>query len=69
MSPDDATTIDLLLTGGTVVTMGPDRAVLEGGAVAIDGPRIVAVGPTAELERRYRARRTLDCRGGRSCPA
>ena len=63
MGLDDATTIDLLLAGGTVVTMGPDRAVIEVGAVAIDGARILAVGPTPEVERRYRARRTLDCRG------
>lgn len=55
--------IDLLLAGGTVVTLGPDRAILEDGAVAIEADRIVAVGPTADLERRYRARRTLDCRG------
>ena len=34
--------IDLLLTGGTVVTVDADRRVLLDGAVAIDGGRIVA---------------------------
>ncbi len=55
--------IDLLLVNGVVVTMGPDRAILEDGAVAIDGQRIVAVGPTDEIAAAYQARRTINCRG------
>jgi cytosine/adenosine deaminase-related metal-dependent hydrolase len=55
--------IDLLLTGGTVVTMDPGRRLLEDGAVAVDGRRIVEVGPTDELRARHAARRTIDCRG------
>ena len=35
--------IDLLLTGGTVVTVDADRHVLLDGAVAINGGRIVTV--------------------------
>jgi cytosine/adenosine deaminase-related metal-dependent hydrolase len=55
--------IDLLLTGGTVVTMDPGRRMLDDGAVAIDGPRIVEVGPSDELSARHSSRRTIDCRG------
>ena len=55
--------IDLLVVNGVVVTMGPDRAMLEDGAVAIDGQRIVAVGPTDEIAAAYQARRTINCRG------
>lgn len=55
--------IDLLLINGVVVTMGPDRAILEDGAVVIDGQRIVAVGPTDEIAAAYQARRTINCRG------
>ncbi|MCC6173907.1 MAG: amidohydrolase family protein [Chloroflexi bacterium] len=55
--------IDLLLTSGTVVTMDPARSLLEDGAVAIDGGRVVAVGPSGDLARQYQARKTLDCRG------
>ncbi|MFN8678778.1 MAG: amidohydrolase family protein [Thermomicrobiales bacterium] len=55
--------IDLLLVNGVVVTMGPDRAILEDGAVVIDGQRIVAVGPTDEIAAAYQARRTINCRG------
>ena len=43
-----------------VVTMDPQRRVIENGAVAIRGERIVAAGPKAEIERRYQARQRLD---------
>src|SRR5262245_2334884 len=52
--------VDLLLRGGTVVTMDAAGRVLEGGAVAVRGDRIVAVGAAAELSARYEAARTLD---------
>lgn len=42
--------IDLLLVNGVVVTMNPDRAIFEDGAVAIDGDRLVAVGPKGLCE-------------------
>ena len=55
-------TCDLLLTGGSVVTVDDDRTVLEPGAVAITGDRIAAVGTPTELAD-YRSRRTIDCSG------
>jgi cytosine/adenosine deaminase-related metal-dependent hydrolase len=55
--------IDLLLTGGTVVTMDPDRRILRNGAVAVDGGRVVAVGQAEDLAREYQAQKTIDCRG------
>ena len=65
MSPDGPdsegeTVIDLLLTGGTVVTVDADRRVLLDGAVAIDKGRIVAVGPSDELGQQYQATKTID---------
>lgn len=52
--------VDILITGGTVITMDSTRRVLDDGAVAITGDRIVAVGPTAELRERYQAREVID---------
>lgn len=51
---------DILITGGTVVTMDPARRVIDDGAVAIVGDRIAAVGSSADLRARFRARETID---------
>jgi predicted amidohydrolase YtcJ len=59
----DAREIDLLLSGGTVVTVDAERRIVENGAVAINGGRIVAVGTADDIGRQYRARDTIDCRG------
>lgn len=56
--------IDLLLTGGAVVTMDEARHVYENGFVAVRGERIVAVGDAAALAaKNYRARQTINTRG------
>jgi len=54
--------VDILITGGTVVTMDSLRRVLEDGAVAIVADRIVAVGPARDLEARYAPRERIDAR-------
>jgi 5-methylthioadenosine/S-adenosylhomocysteine deaminase len=43
-SANPANSVDLLITGGTVVTMDADRRILENGYVIIKGDTIVAVG-------------------------
>jgi 5-methylthioadenosine/S-adenosylhomocysteine deaminase len=55
--------VDLLLTGGTVVTMDPGDNVFSSGAVAIRGREIVAVGEAEQLAARYTPREVVDCRG------
>ncbi|MFV9505852.1 MAG: amidohydrolase family protein [Oscillochloridaceae bacterium umkhey_bin13] len=56
-------TVDLLLTGGTVVTMDADWRVIPDGAVAVTGRQIMAVGLASKLAERYQARETVDCQG------
>ncbi|HSP33148.1 MAG TPA: amidohydrolase [Thermoanaerobaculia bacterium] len=53
--------VDIVITGGTVVTMaGPN---IENGAVAIDGTRIAAVGKASDIAKRFTGRTTIDARG------
>jgi 5-methylthioadenosine/S-adenosylhomocysteine deaminase len=40
----EAVSVDLLITGGTIVTMDPGRRILEDGFLAVRGDQIVAVG-------------------------
>lgn len=51
---------DWLLTARWVVTVDPARRVIDNGAVAVRGDRIVAAGPRAEIERLYKPRQRLD---------
>ena len=55
--------VDLLVVGGTVVTMDAERRVMENGTVAIDGDTVVAIGPRADLETRFIPSRRLDAAG------
>src|SRR6201981_2226438 len=52
--------VDLLVTGGLVVTMNPSRTIYDNGAVAIQGDSIVAVGSQTDLEGQYAANQTID---------
>lgn len=56
-------TTDILILGGTVVTMDKDRRVIENGAVAIKDGKIVAVGTRANVTRNRTARQTIDATG------
>jgi 5-methylthioadenosine/S-adenosylhomocysteine deaminase len=55
--------VDLIVRGGTVVTMDGSRRVIENGGVAIKGGRIVAVDNTAVIDRNYAAREVVDATG------
>jgi imidazolonepropionase len=71
--------VDLLLVNAAqvVTCAGPgpkrgaalaDAGVIERGAVAVDDGRIAAVGPTAELQSRFRSRVHMDVAGKIICP-
>jgi len=51
-----AESVDLLVLGGTIVTMDQQRRIIDDGGIAVSKGRIVAVGPRAEIERAYTSR-------------
>ena len=58
--PDARDPVDLVVAGDWVLTLAPDEAPIPSGAVAIANGEIVAVGPAAEIDRRYRAANRID---------
>ena len=57
------TAADLLVTGGTVLTVDGPGTVVPDGAVAVRDGVIVAVGPAAEVAAEFAAAETLDATG------
>lgn len=55
--------VDLLIVGGTVITMDDERRVIEDGAVAVKADKIVAVGKRADVIRNRTAKRTINAAG------
>ena len=61
--PSNPIEVDLLLTGGTVITMDRAARVITNGAVAVDGADIVAVGSAAEVASAITALEIVDTSG------
>jgi 5-methylthioadenosine/S-adenosylhomocysteine deaminase len=55
--------VDLIISGGTVVTMDATRAIYDDGAVAVKNDTIVAVGQRRNLEAKYLAAQAIDAKG------
>jgi 5-methylthioadenosine/S-adenosylhomocysteine deaminase len=51
---------DTIWSARYVLTMAPQRRVIENGAVAVRGDRIVGVGTRAEIDRRFQPKQRLD---------
>lgn len=54
---------DIILSGGTVITMNRRFDLIPDGAVAIRGDGIVTVGTSADINARFEAEQVVDCRG------
>ncbi len=52
--------VDAIYTARYVVTMDPQHRLIENGAIAVQGDRIVAVGPASEIAAKYTAKQHLD---------
>ena len=55
--------VDLLVLGGTIVTMDSTRRVIDDGGIAVRNGRIVAIGSRAEIERVYTSRKRVVATG------
>ena len=60
--------VDLIVSGGIVVTMDGARTIYRDGSLAVRGDSIVAVGPRADVEARFKAPQTIDAHGGLVLP-
>ena len=68
MSNPGKVPVSLLIQGAWVLTMNPQHEVFSPGAVALQGEEIVAVGPPAELKKRYAPAQVLDYPQGLIAP-
>ena len=63
MAQKRKTVVDIIVRGGTVVTMDADRRLIENGAMAIKDGRIIAIGSRGDIEGRYGAREIIEATG------
>ena len=55
--------VDLIVLGGTIVTMDQTRRVIDDGGIAVSKGRIVEVGRRADIESRYTSRQKVNATG------
>src|SRR5579871_6067800 len=56
-------TVDLIVSGGIVVTMDAARTIYQDGSVAVRDNAILAVGPRAQVESRYKSSQVINAQG------
>jgi len=60
--------VDVIVTGGIVITMNAARTIYNDGAVAIKADKIVAVGQASDIARQFKAATQIDAQGGLIMP-
>lgn len=53
----------MLIKNGKLITWGEENRILENWAILVKGDRILEIGPSAELEQKYRAEDIIDAKG------
>lgn len=66
--PGEKKAADMIVYGGTVVTMNPGREIIENGCIVIHEGRIMALGREDSLREQYFASENHDARGGLIIP-
>ena len=61
--PKEAVSVDLLITGATIVTMDTDRRIIQNGEIAIRGDAILALGATPLFPKGVNAKQTINAAG------
>ncbi|HZH33727.1 MAG TPA: amidohydrolase [Pyrinomonadaceae bacterium] len=61
--PKNLPAVDMIVRGGTVVTMDAERRVIENGAVAVKDGKILAVGKSDEIAKQFSSRQVIDAAG------
>ena len=56
------TEVDIIISGGLVLTMDENETVIENGAVAIEGENIIAVGKSEEIDANYIAKEIINAK-------
>jgi len=55
--------VNMIITGGTVVTMDAKKRIIENGAVAVEKDKIVAVGTSDEIARQFSSKQIINAAG------
>lgn len=55
--------VDLLILDGTIVTMDPERSLIQHGGIAIDQGNIIALGSMDQIQKEYTAEKVIDAHG------
>jgi len=55
--------VDLIINGGTVVTMNAQKRLIENGAVAVQKDKIVAVGTASEIAQKFTSKQIINANG------
>jgi len=61
--PSQSRTVDLVIRGGWLVTMAPDRKIYRDGLLAIEGSKIIGIGSEEELSGLFRGKKEIDAHG------